>query len=282
MSTSGFAAAAGPAPRPGAAPARRTPYRPYGTGCYRRELLVRCEAGVAVGELVDDFHHFRSTLHHDGSRVTRAVGEAIRYPWTTCAGASLPLQQLVGFPLAPSLRAASRFARWRDQCTHLFDAAALAAVAAARGLRERRWSIAIPDRVQGRTRATLACDGAPALAWDVDADLIGAAAPFGGRRLASGFADWAEAELERDLALCALLLQRALVISTGRGLDLEQAERATSLSRAPAGQCHTYQPGTAERALRMLGSVRNWDAASDLRAEFGRPAAPPPREEESA
>jgi hypothetical protein len=282
MSPADLAAAPGLALCAAGVASERTPYRPYGSGWYRRELEVRCEAGRAVGELVDDFHHFRATLDHDGSFVTRAVGEAIRYPWTSCGGAALPLQQLVGLPLSSSLRAPARFARWREQCTHLFDAAALAVVAAARGLRERRWAIAIPDREQGRTRATLACDAAPLLSWDVDAGVISAAPPFGGRRLVSGFADWAETELEPDLALCALLLQRALVISMGRGMDLELAERATSLSTRPMGQCHTYQPGTAEHALRMLGSVRNWDAASDLSAEFGKPAPPPAREEEPA
>ncbi len=260
----------------------RTPYRPYGSAIYRRELRVRSREGAAVGELVDDFHHFRSSLYHDGARVTRAVGEAVRFPWTTCAGASLPLARLAGMPLSPSLRAAARYTRWRDQCTHMFDAASLAIVAAACGLRERRWQIAIPDRVRGRTRATLACDGAPLLDWELDAGVIGGAPPFAGRRLAKGFADWAEAELEPDLALAALLLQRALVISMGRSMDLERAERASSLSTTPSDQCHTYQPGVAERGLRSLGSVRNWNDAAELGAEFGRPAPPPPAGEERA
>jgi hypothetical protein len=233
---------------------------------------VRCERGVSTGELVDDFHHFRSILEHDGARITRARGEVLRHPWRTCAEAVKPLERLAGMPLSPSLRAAARYTRWRDQCTHLFDSASLAAVGAARGWRERRYSIAIPDIVDERTRATLACDDAPLLDWQVDAGLIQGAAPFGGRSLAAGLADWAEAELDPERSLAALLLQRALVISQGRRMDLEGASNALSLSSTPAGQCHTYQPGTVERAGRVIGSIRNWNNAEELRAELGRAA----------
>lgn len=270
------------APKPAAAeriPAAalpRTPYLPYGGASYRRELVARCEPGCAVGELVDDFHHFRASVFHDGVRVTRVAGEAVRHPWLTCAGATVPLQRLAGMPLSTSLRAAARHTRWRDQCTHLFDAASLAVVAVARGFSLRHWSIAVPDRVKGRTRATLACDGAELLVWEVEDGLIRGGAPFGGRRVASGFADWAEAELDPDLALAALLLQRALVISMGRSIDLEAAERADSLATTPLDQCHTYQAGTVERAFRMRGSIRNWQGPEELRAELGRPA---PQEE---
>jgi hypothetical protein len=252
-----------------AAVLRRTPYRPYGTSTYRRELCVRCEPGRAVGELVDDFHHFRSIVDHDGARVTRARGEVLRHPWRTCAEAVRPLERLARMPLSPSLRAAAKYTRWRDQCTHLFDAASLAVVGAARGWRERSYSIAVPDLVEGRTRATLARDGAPLLDWRFESGALRGDAPFGGRSLASGFADWAEAELDAELSLAALLLQRAVVISQGRRMDLESAENALSLSTTPSGQCHTYQPGTVQRASRVIGSIRNWNSAEELRAEIG-------------
>jgi hypothetical protein len=257
------------------APKGRVPYQPYGSGIYRREVRVEARPGCATGELVDDFHHFRARIWHDGARVLEVRGEALRHPWTTCAGAAQPLRRLIGIRLAASPRAAAAHTQARAQCTHLFDAASLAIARAARGGGGRVYRIAVPDRVEGRTRATLERDGSPLLAWELAGPGIVAPEPFAGRALrGSGFADWAEGALEPELAEAALVLQRACAIAAGRAMDLEGIPRAADVPLAPLGACHTYAPGVVERALRVVGSARNLSCASDLRAaSLGGPLA---------
>ena len=73
---------------------------PYGEGVYRRRIRLTASPGAVKAELEDDFHHFATTLHHDGKYATQVVGEAIRYPWTTCPAATLRLEALAGLPLS--------------------------------------------------------------------------------------------------------------------------------------------------------------------------------------
>jgi hypothetical protein len=253
----------------------RTPYVPYGQGVYRREVSARMPGpGVAVGEVIDDFHHFRATVRHDGERVVEALGEALRHPWTTCAGADVPLRRLAGMPLAGagSLRAAARHTPWRAQCTHLFDAAALAIARTARSAGAVTYRIALPDLREGRGSIRLERDGRLLLEWQLDGVRITAPPPFGGHSLrGGGFADWAEAELDPELAEAVLVLQRAATIAPARSLDLESIDRADRVQPNPMGQCHTYTPGIAERGWRVRGSVRNLTAVEDIRSESLRP-----------
>ncbi|MBW2268078.1 MAG: DUF2889 domain-containing protein [Deltaproteobacteria bacterium] len=236
----------------------RTPYQPYGTGIYRRELCVRVLPGFAVGELVDDMHHFRATVSHDGERVTDAVGEAVRAPWTTCPEVMGLLERLRGMPLEGSMLAAGRYASMRAQCTHLFDAAALAIARVGRGAGDVRYRIAVPDRRDGCSVAEIARDGQPVFAWQLREQTIESPAPFAGRRISgAGFARWAEQALDADAAEAALVLQRAAFISIGRSVDVEDFRRASDIPGMPRGSCHTFSDGTVERALRISGSLRN-------------------------
>jgi hypothetical protein len=247
-------------------PSAATPYQPYGSAIYRRELSVRLGPGRAIGELIDDFHHFRASIEHDGARVTAVTGEALRHPWATCAGSVVPLGRLVGMPLDPAARAAARFTSSHLQCTHLFDAASYAIARAARGAGDVVYSIAVPDRVAGRTCARLLRDRRPLLEWKLRGLEIESPKPYAGRSIGAGLADWAEGELDVETASAVLALQRACVISGGRALDLERFARADQLPSHPMGRCHTYQLGTVERGFRMSGTVRNLTHVEDLRA----------------
>jgi hypothetical protein len=250
----------------------RTPYVPYGQGVYRREVSVAHPApDLAVGEVIDDFHHFRAEIRHDGRAVLAVRGEAPRHPWATCAGAVVPLQRLVGMPLegAGSVRAAAGYTAWRSQCTHLFDAAAIAIARISRAAGPVVYRIAAPDGApDGRGRIELARDGAALLAWELDGMRITAPEPFAGHRLRGGsFADWAESRLDPELAEAVLVLQRAATIALARRIDLESIDRADRvLPQNPMGQCHTYTPGIVEQGYRMHGSVRNLSAVDDIRS----------------
>ena len=104
-----------------------------GTDVYRRRILVRTVApGEVVADLEDDFHHFRITLRHDGHVVESVDAESIRWPWSTCPGAAVPLRALAGAPLSTRWTHAARFAKPALNCTHQFDAAAHAITQAAR------------------------------------------------------------------------------------------------------------------------------------------------------
>jgi len=246
----------------------RTTYQPHGTAIYRREMSVRRTPDGAVGELVDDFHHFRARIVCTRDRVSAVVGESLRTPWTTCAEAEGPLQALVGMRLDPSLRGASRHTPSRRQCTHLFDAAALAIARLGRGVGDVRYTIAIPDRVDGRTVATLERDGEPRLAWALAGNVIGDPPPYAGLGIVGlQLAEWAERTLDAECAEAALLLQRACLISQGRRFDLEAYARAGDVPGGPVGACHTYQPANLERALRVIGSVRNLTDATGRLAD---------------
>lgn len=251
---------------------KRTPYSPVGTAVYRRELRARLSPGLAMGELIDDFHHFRAFVHHEGGRITDVRAETPRYPWTTCPGAGLVLRELVGAPLARSMRGPAAHTSARLQCTHLFDAACLAIARAGRAAGDVHYRIAIPDRVQGYRRATLERDGEPLLAWNLRGLRVEEPEPFAGRSIRKGFADWAESSFDEDHAEAILILQRAGVISLGREIDIEAVPRADLGKEIPMGACHTYQPGVASLGMRVLGSVRNLSDEPDIEAASLAPA----------
>lgn len=240
---------------------------PYGSGIYRRELHVRLAPGRAEGELIDDFHHFLVVVHHDGTRVTEVEGEVVRQPWETCAGALIALGALRGMPLEGSLRAAGRYTPARFQCTHQFDAAALAIARAGRDAGDVVYRIEIPDRVEDRSRATLERDGQLVLDWEVGTFEILGPEPFAGRALFGGaMAPWIERSFDVERAEAALLLHRASVISMGRQMNLDTVQFAGELELKPIDACHTFQTGRYERAARVRGSGRNYTAVPDLLA----------------
>ena len=236
----------------------RTPYQAYGSAVYHRRIHVEVWPEGARTDLIDDFHHFRARIRHDGRVLTEVEGEAVRYPWSTCAGATEPLRRLIGMPLGASSRAASRHTASNAQCTHMFDAASLAIARAARGAGGVEYRIRVPDRVERRASVSLDRDGEPLLRWELVDQTIESPAPYAGRALrGGGLADWAEREFDPETAEAVLALQRACVISGGRIMDLEQIDRADRVWPNPMGACHTYTPGIVEHGLRMVGSIRN-------------------------
>jgi hypothetical protein len=244
------------------------PLRPdYGEGTYRRCIVLEAGPGRARGELADDFHHFAATLRHDAGIVTGVEGEAVRVPWTTCPGAVAPLAGLIGARLVTDFAEVARHTDPRAQCTHLYDAACLAASHAARhaagGPATRRYDFALPDRRAGRARPTLHRDGAPVLAWEVAGLSITEASPevFAGRPLSgAGFAEAVASLGDADLVEAARVMQRAIFIGLGRQYDFDRIDRATAFAPVVGAACHTFAPAHVEEALRVHGSVRDFRA----------------------
>lgn len=223
---------------------------------FRRRIGIFSMGTPADGEaraaLEDDFHHFRVRVQHRGGRVLRVEGTAVRHPYTTCPSAAGPLSQLIGMPLSAVAVSVTRAADAHEQCTHMLDLAGLAIAAAARSTVERWYDIAVPRRVEGRTRARLDRDNARLLEWQVqDATIVGPA-PYEGISLRHGMAAWALTTLAQEEAEAALVLRRCTVISLGRTKDLDAQIHASA-----TGYCFAQQPARAAQSLRVVGST--WD-----------------------
>ena len=227
---------------------------------FLRRIRLTSDGREVLAELEDDFHHFEVRLGHDGAEVTAISGAAVRYPWSTCAEASSALARMVGMALSRRSTAHAAVVSPRANCTHLFDLAGLAVAHAAAGRQRRQYDARVPDRVDGRTRATLHRDGALVLEWDVAGRAILGPPPFDGQRLrGSGFITWAEGELDEDQAEAALVLRRALDIGMGRGMDLDPVPNAQAIAEMVGPVCFSFQPERAPVALRMKGTT--WDFA---------------------
>ncbi|MDP2005367.1 MAG: DUF2889 domain-containing protein [Rubrivivax sp.] len=240
----------GPTPE---APAGATPALPVFRRCIDLHAALRPDGSLRVrAALEDDFHHFRVELVATDGHVTAIQTQAPRHPYSLCPAAGQQVQGLVGAALSSHAHAMAQRVDPRQQCTHVLDLAGLAAAQAVRGPGRRRYDISVPLRQQGRTRATLARDGAPLLDWDLqDLDITGPA-PYAGMNLRVGLARWALANLSQDDAEAALVLRRAAAISLGKGVRLDAQVHAHV-----TGRCWVQQEERAPQALRQVGST--WD-----------------------
>lgn len=229
------------------------------TGYLRRIVLTAPASGRVEAALEDDFHRFEVTLRHNGEEVTECTGRAVRYPWTECPGAVDALAALAGVPLLSRGTSIGDFVDPHANCTHLFDLAGLAVAHAAAGREGREYLAAVPDRdAQWRTRAELRRDGEVVLGWDVEGIEIRGPAPYDGVRLRGGFLRWADQHLDAETAEAATVLRRACEISMGRHTPWDELETAAEVGDFMLGVCHTFQPGRAEVALRVKGSVQDF------------------------
>ncbi|MFM7785844.1 MAG: hypothetical protein ACKPE6_14570, partial [Gammaproteobacteria bacterium] len=91
----------------------------YGTGCFRRAIrLWRIDAATVGAAVEDEPHAFALRLSHDGERVTGVEAEAVRFPLTTCPGATDALRSIIGAPLDPRMSVLKQHADPRANCTH--------------------------------------------------------------------------------------------------------------------------------------------------------------------
>jgi hypothetical protein len=229
---------------------------------YRRVIRARrVDEQTVVCDLVDDFHHFRTSLGHRDGLVTSVDVESVRWPWATCPDAAANLQPLVGTPLSRRLTDAARHADPRRNCTHQFDCTAHAIVHAARGTDLRRFDIEVPKRdEQGRARARCWVDGVLALEWWFDvATHVDAEPPFDAAPT-RGFMAWADQTLEPDAAETAIALRRGATIGFARGWPFDDFARASEVEIGHSGVCYTMTSGRSEQGLRIRGSVRDFAA----------------------
>jgi len=237
---------------------------PWGEGVYRRRIRLVADGLRVRADLEDDFHRFGVELVHDGACVVEARATAHRFPWETCPGAGSQIEALVGIALLPRAVDLAEHTDSRRHCTHLYDLAALALAHAAAGRERRQYDIAVPDRDDWKTRATLHRDGALALDWELDARTIRSPERFAGLTLRGRpFLDWIHANLDADESEAALVLRRAVYIAIGRATDLDAIATAADVTPLAGASCHSMQPAVAPRALRVKGSTRQFSASPE-------------------
>lgn len=214
-----------------------------------------------VAWVEDDFHHFGLTIHHDGHTITDVSGIAERAPWTTCFAAPLKLRGLVGRTLMRRASEIGALIDMRDQCTHLFDLAGLAIAHAAQGRPHRRYEAIVPDITAEKSRdgITLSQDGVVVMEWSVTDRVIVAPDRYAGHGLDQGFRAWTET-MGEDEAEYAFILRRAVMVSSGRAIDLDRLQRADQTGMGAV--CHTFQPENRLEGLRIIGATRNYEAGS--------------------
>ena len=247
----------------------------HGSGSLRRaHALVAHADGRVVAGMEDEMHRFELVLHHDGQRVTRVDGRAVRWPWSPCVESPEALREIVGMPLSTRPSAIGRWTDARQQCTHQFDLAGLAVAHAARyvagGAAARRYDAIVPDWFTPPFDARLWRDGVEMLTWRVGAEAIESPEPFVGVSLRGRFIDWCEENLEHDIAEAAMVLRRAVWISPARRVDLEACATALESHLTP-DVCYTAQPQRLSIATRNRGSLHDYGNDPDaLLAGFPR------------
>ena len=230
-------------------------------GIYRRAIRIRTGEGWARADMEDDPHRFGVMLRHDGHIVTAMEGLPLRTPWTLCPQAAHELRHLVGMQLAPDPLAVIARADARQQCTHMFDLAGLAVAHAARGIAQRDYEIEAPwHAANGPRQVTLRRDGAELWTWVVDGMRVLTPEPFAGRELRDLILWGRSAFNDPDMFEAVMVMRRAVFISTVRIFDLDDSTHAESISPGK-GACFVYQPERANRAIRVVGSTRDFTAS---------------------
>ncbi len=237
----------------------------HGSGAFRRRLrLVAPDSGTVVVGLEDDMHHYEAALTHDGERITGVAAAGPRMPWAPCSGALDQLQALVGCPLTTTATEVFAWTEVRQQCTHLYDAAVLGVVHAARGQTgTRQYDATVPDWDQPPFDAWIERDGVEVYRWQMATTLkIESPEPFAGRPLKGGFVHWCEQTFDPDGAEAAWVLQRTTWLSGARRSELEDCDDAVESGLAP-GVCWTSQPERYHIAFRRRGTLRDHGPSSD-------------------
>lgn len=229
-------------------------------GTYRRAIRLELGETTARGEMEDDAHHFAVTLAHDGDTVQGIRGEPFRTPWSICPASVGVLDRLVGLPLDIDRKVLLQKVAGAEQCTHMLDLAAQLMRHAAVGTAARTYSVAIPiDDIKDAREATLERDGTIVLRWIVADQTILGPGHFADLSLRH-VNGWARVNIpDPDMLEAVAILQRAVLTSVGRVLNLDRLASAAPLA-GKLGPCFVFREGQVEKAKRMVGSTIDFTA----------------------
>lgn len=228
----------------------------FGSGCYRRRIILTTEKQMVNAALEDDYHHFSLQLQHDGNHVTAFSSDAIRFPWSTCPSTSDQLQQLIGAPISSAVLTTHAGLDSHAQCTHQLDLALAAIVQAVRGGR-RQYDAVVNDAPEECYTASLSVDGQIALEWSLEGSTIVAPDAYAGLNLRK-LDKSAIAMRDIDTIQAIGLLRRAVMIAGGRRFDFDRLEDMRLFAGRMAGACYAFQPERIPLARRAKGSARDF------------------------
>jgi len=239
---------------------------PY--GAFHRRVVAIPEKGRVRAAMEDEGHRLEVALTHDGVRVTAIEAITRRVPWTTCPGAVDKVKELVGVPLQRMNKSTGRDAK--EHCTHLFDLVRIAIARAAVNA-PVQYDVAVPDRIEKETRAEILRDGKFYIAWHLRGNTVTGPDPFTGHKL-HGPPMW-PAELDDDTIEAALVMRRAIFVSSVRAPDVAEARNrllpdaalTTMIKDAGRlGHCFTYQADIFDDAVPHY----NWRNYAEHRDEL--------------
>ena len=233
----------------------------YGSGTYRRRIVLQAINNTVLANVIDDYHEMACVLHHDGSCVTAISGRIDRAPFSTCAAAPVALQELVGLPLATSRAEIYGGGRARRNCTHLFDIAAMAIGVALSGDRLRSFDFVVPDETEFGMMIDAWVGQSLVHRWTLREEVIVSPPQMSGRSLFGGFATWANSQFEGVTLDAALHLQKVVFVARGRRFKISDPE-AGSIRDEPErlGACYTFSEPRFSTAVGMTDYVRDFTA----------------------
>lgn len=212
-----------------------------------RIITIDSGAGRLKARLKDIVHDFAFEMAHDGKSVTAVSPVANRTPWTTCSGALLQFQSVVGMSLDGN---AAHTIDKQSQCTHLFDLARLAMDYAHRHGEWRFDVHAEPGQQLGDIETFLLRNGKEMLRWTVRGQRVISPGPFEGHRT-TGATVWPEGVDDPEIRKTALMMRRALFVMHGALVSWHFTRAAEFPSMT--GACFSFQPDVVGKAVRPAG-----------------------------
>ena len=241
----------------------------FGEGVFRRRIRLDGQPGKVVAELEDCCHGFRSTVLHDGEKVTDIQAQALRHPLNTCAGAVDPIKAIIGMPLATSAAIINREVNTRANCTHLYDLTVLAIAHCLRGETVRQYDIAVDDEGDTATTATVHRDGVQALSWKIKQWTVTEPAALAGKPLYKGFAAWTKQVFDGDEQEAAFLVQKGYFVAQARMFDMDKMAGVAGADQSTMmGVCYTYSPEVVQQAYRGENSTRDFTHTPEQLLKF--------------
>lgn len=248
----------------------------YGTGCYRRRILLHAEQGRVDCELEDCNHGFKVSIEHDGNQVTAVNASTLRIPMSTCPGAVEPLRKMVGVPLDSSPMSILKAVNIRSNCTHLYDLSVLGIAQAHRvntmGLpRQRQYDIAVHDQPAPDEPAIAEVyrDGELIHCWHVHDSKIRQPEALLGNSVMQGFTFWANRIFSGDDNEAAFALQKGIFVASARVYDMNKvADEPATAHPFMRDVCYSYSSPQWEQAVRLPDSVRDFTDTTDQLLKF--------------
>ena len=230
----------------------RYPTNPnYGSGIFRRRILLVGEPSKVVAELEDDCHGFRSTLFHDGEKVTGIETATLRAPLTTCSGASEPIKQLIDLPLSTSTFDIGQQVNPKANCTHLYDLTVLAMAHALRGNTTRRYDVDMNDEADTTSTVNVYCDKQLIHSWETQKFAILQPDTLAGNPMMKGFTRWATEHFSGVQLEAAFVLQKGYFVGQVRMYDIDQLDGQPVVDNTVMqGVCYSYAPEVVPNAYR--------------------------------